>query len=378
MVVRMKNGKNIRGALSYNENKVRTGKAELILAARFGCETSNLSFSQKLKRFSVLNDNCTRSGYNTVHISLNFSPDDTLDTEMMQAIAQDYMQQLGFEKQPYLVYRHDDTAHPHLHIVTTPVKPNGSSINLHNLVQRKSEPARKAIEESYQLIKAEGRKQSEGLTAIDLKAVKYGKAETKQVISQIVRTVAETYKFTSFEEYNLILQQFNVLADKGEPGTRMHNHEGLQYFLTDAKGGKAGVPIKASAIYTSPTIKNIEKKFERNRVKKLATLKYTSSSVQFAFHKAKTRKELVDMLADKKIHIAYNSNCKPVFIDHRNKSVSNAEELGISANALEKLEAGQSVGTDLNFGLLQKLLEPEFTGPELSSAFFKRKRKKKR
>jgi hypothetical protein len=374
----MKNGKNIRGALSYNENKVRTGKAELILAARFGCDASDLSFSQKLKRFSVLNDNCTRSGYNTVHISLNFSPDDKLDNEKMQAIAQDYMQQLGFEKQPYLVYRHDDTAHPHLHIVTTPVKPNGSYINLHNLVQRKSEPARKAIEESYQLIKAEGRKQAEGLTAVDPKAVKYGKAETKQAISQIVRTVAETYKFTSFEEYNLILQQFNVIADTGEPGTRMHNHRGLQYFITDANGWKAGVPIKASAIYTNPTIKNIEKKFERNRVKKLATLKYTASSVQFAFHKAKTRKELFDTLADKKIHLAYDANSKPAFIDQRNKTVSNAEELGISAKALENLEAGQSFGTDLNFGILQKLLEPEFTGPELSSAFLKKKRRKKR
>ena len=47
----MKNGKNIRGALSYNESKVRAGEAELILAARFGCEASELSFSQKLARF---------------------------------------------------------------------------------------------------------------------------------------------------------------------------------------------------------------------------------------------------------------------------------------------------------------------------------------
>ncbi|MDP1762857.1 MAG: relaxase/mobilization nuclease domain-containing protein [Sediminibacterium sp.] len=377
----MKNGKNIRGALSYNEAKIRAGNAELILAARFGCDAAGLSFSQKLKRFSVLNDNCTRSGYNTVHISLNFSPGEKLDTEKMQAIAQDYMQQIGFEKQPYLVYRHNDAGHPHLHIVTTPEKPNGGTINLHNLVQRKSEPARKSIEETFQLIKAEGRKQSEGLKEIDLKAVQYGKAETKQSISQIVRTVADTYKFTSLEEYNLILQQFNVIADAGKPGTRMQKHGGLQYSLMNAKGEKVGVPIKASSIYTSPTLKRIEQKFAANQIKKIATLKYTASAVQFAITRSKNKKELMDRLEVKKIHLAYDRNKTWVFIDHRNKTVSSAEELGISPKLLESLEAGQYAELypgGLNLSILTKLLEPEFNGPDLSPEFFKKKRKKKR
>ena len=377
----MKNGKNIRGALSYNEAKVRTGNAELILAARFGCDAADLSFSQKLKRFSVLNDNSTRSGYNTVHISLNFSPGEKLDTEKMQAIAQDYMQQIGFEKQPYLVYRHNDAGHPHLHIVTTPVKANGRSINLHNLVQRKSEPARKAIEETYNLIKAEGRKQTEGLKEIDLKAVQYGKAETKQSISQIVRTVADTYKFTSLEEYNLILQQFNVIADVGKPGTRMQKHGGLQYSLLNAKGEKVGVPIKASSIYTSPTLKRIEQKFAANQIKKIATLKYTASTVQFALTRSKNKKELMNLLQVKKIHLAYDRNKTWVFIDHHNKTVSSAEELGISPKLLQSLEVGQYAELypgGLNLSILTKLLEPEYGGPDLSPEFFKKKRKKKR
>ncbi len=138
MVVRMKCGKSIRGAISYNEAKVRDGSAELILASKFGCEVSVLPFSQKLKRFELLNDNCTRSAYNTMHLSLNFSPEDQLDNEQLQQIASDYMRRIGFGDQPYLVYRHSDTNHDHIHIVTTPVLPSGRTINLHNLVQRKS------------------------------------------------------------------------------------------------------------------------------------------------------------------------------------------------------------------------------------------------
>ncbi len=370
----MKNGKNIRGALSYNETKVRAGNAELILAARFGCDTDKLSFSQKLKRFDSLNQNCTRSGYNTVHISLNFHSKDNPDNKQMQEIAQDYMQQLGFEKQPYLVYRHDDAGHPHLHIVTTPVKANGRTINLHNLVQLKSEPARKTIEESYQLIKAEGRQQSEGLTPIDSKKVQYGKTETKQGISQVVRNVADNYRFTSIEEFNLILRQYNVFADMGQPGTRMHQHGGLQYFLLDAKGVKVGVPIKASSIYTKPILKNLDAKFERNRLKKAATQKFTTSVIQFAYAHAKDKNGLVNMLHEKKISISYKRSGELVFIDHRNKTVNTAAELGIEKD----LHFREFHRQDQHKSLLEKLFEPEYNGSELSIEFLKKKRKKKR
>jgi hypothetical protein len=377
MVVRMKNGKNIRGALSYNEAKVRAGKAELILAARFGCDAENLSFSQKLKRFELLNEKCTRSGYNTVHISLNFSPGDSINTEKMQGIAQDYMQQLGFEKQPYLVYRHDDAAHPHLHIVTTPIKASGYSINLHNLVQRKSEPARKNVEESNGLTKAEGRKQTEGIVKADPQVIDYGKGETKQVISQIVRSVVETYKYTSFEEYNLILQQFNITADRGGKDSRIRKNNGLVYFITNAKGEKVSVGIKASLIYTSPTLKSIQKRFPANAVKKAASKKYTVASVGSALSKATSQKEFLTLLHEKKIQIAVKGK-EFVFIDHLNKTVSTAQELNISKEVLDRLGEVENLESTIDLGLLQKLFDPEYPGQTIDSGFFKKKRKKKR
>lgn len=373
----MKNGKNIRGALSYNEAKVRDGKAELIMASRYGCDAVELSFSQKLKRFTDLNDKCVTSSFNTIHISLNFSPDDLIDTETMQLIARDYMQQLGFEKQPYLVYRHDDTAHPHLHIVTTPVKTNGRTINLHNLAQRKSEPARKSLEEQYNLLKAEGRKQKEGLSAVDPKLALYGKAETKQAIAQIVRSVADNWRFTNLDEYNLILRQFGVMADLGKIGDRMQKHNGLQYFIINPNGERLSVAIKASSIYSSPTLKNLERKFAASLIKKQATLKYTASGVQFAISKARSKRELVDLLNEKKIQLVQVDD-KSIFIDHRNKTLSTAQELGVSQNRMDSL--GQSKNTDarIDLTLLQKLFENEYTGPDLAAAFLKKKRKKKK
>jgi hypothetical protein len=45
MVVRIKSGKSIKGVLNYNEQKVSLGKAELILATKFACDVSELTFS---------------------------------------------------------------------------------------------------------------------------------------------------------------------------------------------------------------------------------------------------------------------------------------------------------------------------------------------
>jgi hypothetical protein len=373
----MKNGKNIRGALSYNEAKVREGKAELILSSRYGCDATELSFSQKLKRFTDLNDKCVTSSFNTVHISLNFSPADCVDTETMQLIARDYMQQLGFEKQPYLVYRHDDTAHPHLHIVTTPVKANGRTIDLHNLVQRKSEPARKSIEDEYHLVKAEGRRQAEGISPIEVKSVIYGKVETKQTISQIVRNVADGWRFTNLEEYNVILKRYGVMADNGKAGDRMHNHEGLQYCIINNKGEQVSVGIKASSIYTKPTIKNLELRFARNVLKKQSTLDYTAKTIQYGLTQTKTKIECVRWLLEKKIQVVETDN-KTYFIDHRNKTVTKTEELGLRSNPFDSLEQPQAHLTELNLSLLQKLFENEYTGPDLAAAFLKKKRKKKK
>ena len=46
MVVRIKTGKSIKGALNYNENKVRQGVADIILASGFACDINDLGFSE--------------------------------------------------------------------------------------------------------------------------------------------------------------------------------------------------------------------------------------------------------------------------------------------------------------------------------------------
>src|SRR5690349_18566125 len=112
MVAKIKSGKSLIGALNYNENKVKLGKAILIAAAGYPKDPEDLSFNDKLFRLTDLAAMNQRAKTNTVHISLNFPNGEYLPDETLRMIVSDYLDGIGFRTQPHLVYRHEDAGHP--------------------------------------------------------------------------------------------------------------------------------------------------------------------------------------------------------------------------------------------------------------------------
>jgi hypothetical protein len=266
MVCKVRSGKNIKGALNYNEQKVKEGVAECIDAANFVGEPRQLRFFDKLARFEQLIEKNARAKTNCVHISLNFDVSEKLNQNTLNEIASAYMDKIGFSDQPYLVYQHHDAAHPHLHILTTNIQENGRRISIHNLGKNESEKARKEIEIQYGLVQAESQSKQIDLAMPRIEKAVYGKMETKKSINKIVKGVIQHYKYTSLPEFNAILRQYNVVADRGKEGTRMYEKKGLVYSLLDDKGNKVGVPIKASALSGKPTLKLLQAQFKLNEI----------------------------------------------------------------------------------------------------------------
>lgn len=157
MVARIITGRSIRGLLHYNENKVDEGEASLIMASGFAGEIERMNFMQKLNRFNLLTQMKPNVKTNAVHISLNFHSSEKINNQKLQQIASAYMEKIGFGDQPFLVYRHDDSAHLHLHIVSTNITSQRERMELHDIGRKLSEPARKAIEEEFGLVKAESK-----------------------------------------------------------------------------------------------------------------------------------------------------------------------------------------------------------------------------
>lgn len=328
--------------LHYNENKVSEGQAALIMASGFGGEIDRMSFHQKLNRFAHLQELKPDVKTNALHISLNFHSSENLKDERLQEIAAQYMERIGFGDQPFLVYRHDDAAHLHLHVVSTNITAQGERIDLHDIGKKLSEPARKAIENEFKLIKAESRlfKAQSGIRPANPEQAKYGRLPTKRAISNVVTAVARDYKFSSLAEYNAVLKGFNVVALRGKEHTAMFEKKGLMYALLDEKGVPIGVPIKASSFYVKPTLRNLEKKFEQNAVKRKPfkeDLRNRVAKVLSAYSSI-TRPRFEQELKSLGIDAYFRENESGqvygiTFVDHQHKTVFNGSDLGKAYSA---------------------------------------------
>lgn len=328
--------------LHYNENKVAEGEAALIMASGFAGEIDVMNFKQKLNRFHYLQELKPDVKTNAVHISLNFHSSEQLKDVVLQEIAAQYMERIGFGDQPFLVYRHDDAAHLHMHIVTTNITAGAERIDLNDIGKKLSEPARKSIENEFKLVKAESKlfKAQSGIKPADPQCAKYGRLPTKRAISNVVTAVARDYKFASLAEYNAVLKGFNVIALRGKEHTAMFEKKGLMYALLDEKGSPLGVPIKASSFYYKPTLWNLERKFERNaakrkpfkegvkkRIDKVLSAYSSITSLRF-------EQELKSQGVD--VHFRQNESGQVygiTFVDHQSKTVFNGSDLGRAYSA---------------------------------------------
>jgi hypothetical protein len=338
MVAKIKTGRSLIGAINYNEHKVRLGKAELILAQGYLKDPGNLTFHDKLQRLTDLTKRNERTLVNTLHVSLNFAVNENLDKDTLQQISDEYMEGLGFGKQPYLVYQHYDAGHPHLHIVTTNIEPDGKRINFHLLANRSSETARKQVELKYGLVRAEDQAKQKQVIRKPLEQVTYGKSEIKRSITNIVNEVVNTYKFTSVPELNAVLNLYQITADRGSKDSRMYEKNGLLYWVLDEKGDKVGVPIKASSIYGKPTLKALEDRFRLNEVLRKPLKEQLKTVIDKALFKPQSKSSFQKQLKADGIQVVFRQNEEGriygiTFVDHQSKTVFNGSDLGKSYSA---------------------------------------------
>lgn len=336
MVAKITTPKRLVAALNYNEHKVSQNKAECLYAGNFLKVAKDMNFYQKMESFERLNVLNERAQTKTLHISLNFDPSEKLSADKLVNIANSYMDKIGFGEQPFLIYKHNDAGHPHVHIVTTTIRDDGSRINTHNIGRNQSEKARKEIEREFKLVCAENQKQSlkQKIQPVNAEKIVYGKTETKKAIANVVNAVLHTYKYASLPEFNAILKQYNVIADRGKEEGRIYKNHGLVYRILDKEGQKIGVPVKASSINSQPTLNKLEKLFIANKDKKESLKQHTKSLLNQALSKKPAAlNELISLLESKKIATVLRQNAAGriygiTFVDNQNKVVFNGSDLG--------------------------------------------------
>jgi hypothetical protein len=123
MVAKIVQGRGFRGVVNYVLDK---NKAQLLYAE-----------GVRLKdKASIIHNFITQSSSHptiakpVAHISLDFSVQDKdkLTDKFMVGMAMDYMQKMGYHNTQYIIARHHDTDHPHIHIVINRIDNDGKRI----------------------------------------------------------------------------------------------------------------------------------------------------------------------------------------------------------------------------------------------------------
>jgi hypothetical protein len=373
MVAKATTPKGISRVLNYNEQKVKTGKAECIYAHQFIKNVEHLHFHEKKNRFENLMALNKRATTNAIHISLNFSPSEKPDKEKLIDIATDYMKKIGFDKQPYLVYQHLDAGHPHIHIVATNIQKDGTRISLHNIGRNQSEQARKEIEIEYGLVKAN--RSSEEIKQPNAHflapRISYGKSETKRSIMNVLDEVINQYKFTSLPELNAVLKLYNVSADRGKEQGIIYKTRGLNYSVLDENGNKVGVPIKASSFYNKPTLNTLEKKFEENKELRQPFERRLKTAIDWSFLQRPNQslKEFARALERENIGTILRQNKQGIiygitYVDHHTSCVFNGSDLGKQYSAAGIQQRCKQQSVTQHEGLRQSSQEDKSLGHE--------------
>jgi len=127
MIAKIVQGRGFRGVVNYVLDK---DNAQLLYTE--GVRTKDKdSIIQSFVTQSKMNPKITKP---VAHISLDFSVQDKakLTDEFMVGMAQEYLKKMGYENTQYIIARHHDTDHPHVHLVINRINNDGKRITDQN------------------------------------------------------------------------------------------------------------------------------------------------------------------------------------------------------------------------------------------------------
>jgi len=244
---------------------MKLGTATCLLAENFAKDLDQLSREDKLFHFNRLTSLNDRVRVNGAHFALSFYPGEIIPDQQMQTIAREYMQRIGMGRQPFLVYRHNDTSNDHLHIVTTRIQPNGDPIMLDPRMLHESRRICLDIEKTHALSQKASPESIRELQKLKYaQKIAYGKTGTKLAISKVLDTILPRYKYTSLEELNAVLRLYNIRVQHVKFNPRKLHFRGLYYQVLDDQGKIISLPISSSHFETRPTLLHLEQLFAAN------------------------------------------------------------------------------------------------------------------
>ena len=307
------------------------GEASILLAAElYQNKEGRYTMEEVFADMEALIPKKCRTKKTVFHCSLNPHPDEKLSDETLTQIAKEYMEELGYGKQPYIVFKHNDITREHIHIVSLRVDGEGRKIN-DKFEKRRSKKITDALEKRFGLIP------SSKVTDKAMKEtpkVDIGKGNIKEQVASVVRTVLKHYRFCSLGELNAILSAHNLAVEEVKTEFRGKKYDGLVYVPTDDKGNKAGTPIHASDIGRGVGYTAVQNRMQKSKqaIKPLISI-IRYMVLQTMRTSPKTEEELRQRLEEQSLRVFIRKNESGriygiTFIDDKEGVALNGSRLG--------------------------------------------------
>ena len=331
MIAKISATENLGGALGYNFKKVEKGEANILLAAElYQSKEGRYTMEDVLADMEALIPKNCRTKKTVFHCSLNPHPDEKLSDETLTQIAKEYMETLGYGKQPYIVFKHNDIAREHIHIVSLRIDDEGKKIN-DKFEKRRSKQITDALERKYSLIP------SSKVTDREMKEVSKidtTKGNIKEQVAEMLLSVLKHYEFCSLGELNAILSVYNLAVEEVKTEFRGKKYEGLVYVPTDDKGDKVSSPIHASDIGRGVGYTAVQNRMQKSKqaIKPLIPA-IRNKVLQTMRTSPKTEEELQQRLEEQGLRVVIRKNeggriYGITFIDDKEGIALNGSRLG--------------------------------------------------
>ena len=331
MIAKFSSTENLGGALGYNFKKVEKGEASILLAqGLYQNKEGTYTMAEVFADMQALIPEKCRTKKMVFHCSLNPHPDENLSDETLMQIAKEYMEALGYGKQPYIVFKHNDIAREHIHIVSLRVDSRGQKIN-DRFEKRRSKKITDALETRFGLIPS---------SKVTDKAIKetpkvdIGKGNIKEQVANVVRTVLKHYRFCSLGELNAILSKYNLAVEEVKTEFRGKKYDGQVYVPTDDKGNKVSTPINASDIGRGVGYTAVQNRMQKSKqaIKPLISI-IRYRVLQTMRTSPKTEEELQQRLEEQGLRVFIRKNESGriygiTFIDDKEGIALNGSRLG--------------------------------------------------
>ena len=331
MIAKISTTENLGGALGYNFKKVEKGEASILLAAElYQDKEGTYTMAEVFADMQALIPEKCRTKKIVFHCSLNPHPDEKLSNETLTQIAIEYMETLGYGKQPYIVFKHNDIAREHIHIVSLRVDSRGQKIN-DRFEKRRSKQITDTLEKRFGLIPSSKVRDN---VEIETPKVDIDRGNIKEQVANVTRMVLKHYRFCSLGELNAILSAYNLAVEEVKTEFRGKKYNGQVDVPTDDKGGKISTPINASDIGRGVGYTAVQNRMQKSKQNvKLLIPTVRKKVLQTMRTSPNTEKELRQRLEEQGLRVVIRKNESGriyaiTFIDDKEGIALNGSRLG--------------------------------------------------